>query len=115
MEAMDTGDLLRRIAAEVSAWPDVEVRSHRFGGSEFTVGRRELGHLHSNGLADLPFTRRVRDELIAEGRIVKHHVLPETGWGTRFIRDEIDADAVVELFRLQYRRALGGAAGGGRL
>jgi hypothetical protein len=106
MDAMNTADLLHRIGAEVSAWPGVGVRSHRFGGSEFSVGRRELGHLHANGLADMPFTKRVRDELIAQGRIVRHHVLPDSGWGTRFIRDEADADAVVELFRMQYQRAL---------
>jgi hypothetical protein len=110
MDAMNKAHLLHRIAAEVSAWPSVEARSHRFGGLEFSVGRRELGHLHGSGLADLPFTRRLRDELIAQGRIVQHHVLPDSGWGTRFIRDEADADAVVELFRLQHERALGAGA-----
>jgi hypothetical protein len=31
----------------------VTVAPHRFGGVEFRVGRRELGHLHGNRLADL--------------------------------------------------------------
>jgi hypothetical protein len=34
-------------------------------GIEFRVGGRELGHVHET-IADLPFPRRIRDELIAE-------------------------------------------------
>ncbi len=36
--------------------------THRFGAVEFRLGRRELGHLHDDRMADLPFPRRVRDE-----------------------------------------------------
>ena len=38
---------------------------HRFGGIEFRLGRRELGHLHGDRVADLPFPRAIRDELVA--------------------------------------------------
>lgn len=44
-----------RIRAEVGSWDGVEVRPHRFGGIEFRLGRRELGHLHGDRIADLPF------------------------------------------------------------
>lgn len=43
------------IAREISSWPGVTSAPHRFGGIEFRVGRRELGHLHGDHLADLPF------------------------------------------------------------
>ena len=33
-------------------------------------------------------------------------MLPHTGWVSKQIRDDADADAVVELFRLGYERAL---------
>lgn len=45
-----------RIEREVASWPGVSVEPHRFGGVEFRVGRRELGHLHGSRLADLPFS-----------------------------------------------------------
>jgi Luciferase len=94
-----------RITATVSSWPGVEVGPHRFGGVEFRVGRRELGHLHGDRIADLPFPRRVWDELIAEGRARRHHVLPESGWVTVSIDEPDGIDAVIDLFRFSYDRA----------
>ena len=81
------------------------VAPHRFGGIEFRVGRRELGHLHGDRIADLPFPRRVRDELIAAGRARPHHVLPDTGWITIPIRSDAEAEHAIELFRMAYDRA----------
>jgi hypothetical protein len=68
----------KRIAAAVMAWPEVEQAPHRFGGIEFRLGKRELGHLHGDALADLPFPRKVRDELVASGR-----ARPTTSFPTR--------------------------------
>jgi hypothetical protein len=94
-----------RIIATVGSWPGVESAPHRFGGVEFRLGRRELGHLHGDRLADLPFPRRVRDELIAAGRAEPHHVLPDSGWVSFRIRSEADVDAAIELFHMGYERA----------
>jgi hypothetical protein len=94
-----------RITAAVRSWTDVEVGAHRFGGVEFRVGRRELGHLHGDRIADLPFPRRVRDELIAAGRARPHHVLPESGWVTFPIGEPDDVERAIGLFRLAYDRA----------
>ncbi len=94
-----------RIRAEVGSWPEVSVEPHRFGGVEFLIGKRELGHLHGDRLADLPFPRRIRDELIADGRVEEHHVLPDSGWASRRIETDADVDDVIALFRLQYDRA----------
>ena len=101
--------IAQRIVREVSAWPDVTVAPHRFGGVEFRVGRRELGHLHGSRWADLPFPVRVRDELIAAGRAERHHVLPESGWITVRIRNADDVPRLVELFRMNYDRAFNSA------
>jgi hypothetical protein len=95
-----------RISAEVLSWPGVTTAPHRFGGVEFRLGRRELGHLHGDRLADLPFPRRVRDALVAEGRARPHHVLPDTGWVSVPISSDADAEGVIELFRLGYDRAV---------
>jgi hypothetical protein len=95
----------QRIRAAVESWPGVEAAPHRFGGVEFRLGRRELGHLHGDRIADLPFPRRVRDELIAAGRARPHHVLPDSGWVTVPLGGPDGADRVIELFRLSYERA----------
>ena len=94
-----------QIAEAVESWPGVEAARHRFGGIEFRLGRRELGHIHGDRIADLPFPRRVRDELIADGRARPHHVLPDSGWITVSIRSDEDADRAIELFRMAYERA----------
>ena len=99
---MSTGEQIKTI---VRAWAGVEAVPHRFGGVEFRVGRRELGHLHGDRIADLPFPRRVRDELIAEGRARRHHVLPDSGWVTTSIRSDSEVENAIDLFRMAYDRA----------
>ena len=94
-------DVADRIAEQVLSWEGVTTHAHRFGGVEFRLGKRELGHR----LADLPFPRRIRDELVAAGRARPHHVLPESGWVSRTIAGPEDVDEVVALFRLSYERA----------
>jgi hypothetical protein len=96
------------IAAEVASWPGVTTAPHRFGGREFRLGRRELGHLHGDRIADLPFPRRIRDELVATGRARPHHVLPDSGWVTATIPSE-NVEPVIALFRLAYDRATAAA------
>ncbi len=96
-------DAVRR---ELLVRSQVTESTHRFGAIEFRLGRRELGHLHGEQMADLPFPRRVRDELIASGRAEPHHVRPDSGWVTRRVRGPADVEAIVELFRLSYERAV---------
>ncbi len=100
------------ITAEVTSWPGVEVGPGRFGAVQFRLGRRELGHLHGDRLADLPFPRRLRDELVAAGTVVPHRPLPDSGWASRPIRSEEDVRAVIELLRMQYDRAVAARARG---
>ena len=97
--------IAERIEQEVSSWDGVTTHEHRFGGVEFRLGRREIGHLHGARWADLPFQQRVRDMLVETGRAEPHHVLPHTGWVSKHIRDEADVDEVIDLFRLSYERA----------
>ena len=92
------------VIREVSSWEGVSVHMHRMGGVEFRVGRRELGHLHAF-IADLPFPRRVRDELVAAGRARPHHVLPDSGWITAPMRTASEVAGVIELFQQNYERA----------
>jgi Family of unknown function (DUF5519) len=71
---------------------------------EFRLGKVELGHLHGDRLADLPFPTKVRNDLVGQGRAEPHHVLPSSGWVSRPIHDRADVDEVIALFRLNYER-----------
>jgi hypothetical protein len=99
-----------RLETLLAEWPGVVVTPHRFGGLEFRVDRREIGHIHPSGLLDLPFPVRLRRELVAAGRAEAHHMLPNTGWVTFRIRTEHDLPAAVVLLRMNYERLIGAQA-----
>lgn len=106
-------NIRQRIEDEVSSWPEVEKRPHQFNGVEFRVNGHEIGHLHSERLADLPFPVRMRKELVASGKARVHHVLPQTGWVSYPITREDDVEGALELFRLNYDRLTGPGRGRG--
>ncbi len=102
------------VSGNVAGWEGVTVHEHRFGGLEFRVGHRELGHLHRS-FADLPFPVALRDELVAAGRARPHHVLPHSGWVTVPLQTASDVANVVDLFRRNYEHArLRGSAASAR-
>ena len=103
MPAHGASDL---IAAAVSSWPGVSARPHRFGGIEFVYAeRREIGHIHGDYLVDLPLPKRLRDAVVAAGRAEPHHIFPETGWISFYLRQPDDIARAIELFRLSYDAA----------
>ena len=93
------------IRREVLSWPGVTEQPHRFGGVQLNLGKREIGHLHGDTLADLPFPVRVREELVAAGKARSHHVLPDTGWVSLPLSGAESFIGALELFRLSYDRA----------
>lgn len=95
-----------RIREVVTGWEQVTVASHRFGGVEFRLGRRELGHIHDDHLVDLPFPKLVRDQIISAGEAEPHHILPETGWVSVFLRSEEDVERAIRLLRRSFSLAV---------
>jgi hypothetical protein len=94
-----------RITEEVTSWPGVEAGPGRRGEFAFTVGRREVGHLHGDRAAHFGFPKEVWTELRAQGRIVPHPVFPDSiGPAARRIDDDDDVRDVIELMRLNYDR-----------
>jgi hypothetical protein len=91
------------IVREVSSWAGVTTGRHRFGGTEFRIGRRELGHLHGSRLADLPFPLLIRDELVAAGRAEPHHIHPDRA-GSVVLSATAPTSPCDRLFRLNYNR-----------
>jgi hypothetical protein len=99
--------VLSHIRDEVLSWPGVSEGEHEFGGVEFRLGKREIGHLHDDlALADLPFPRKVRDELVATGQAQPHHIFPDTGWVSYAVTNDAAVTGAIALFRLSYERAV---------
>lgn len=92
---------------ELLSWPGVTVHNHRFGGLEFRVNGREMGHMHGDELADMPFPKDVGKTLISQGKVSPHHFLPESGWISFYINGAADIPKLIELFRIQYDRMTG--------
>ncbi|MGA8538824.1 MAG: luciferase family protein [Terriglobales bacterium] len=97
-------EYLRKLEEEVSAWPNVSVYPHRFGGKEFLFGSAEVGHIHEGGIVDIPFPRAVRNALLAAGLAEQHHWVPNSGWITFHIRNQEDLSHALWLMRLSYLR-----------
>ncbi len=103
-------DLMASIERAVTGWPGVTTGDTGRGGLQFKYGRVELGHLHGGSFADLPFLKKIHDELIATGQAAVHPPLPDSGWVRREMDGPADAEAVIALFRLNYDRATARAA-----
>ncbi len=98
------GSLANRLEAEVARWPHVSVAPHRFAAREFRFQKAEVGHVHFWGDVDIPFTRAIRDVLIADQLVQRHRWVPDSGWVTFHMKDEAGLDRAVWLMRLSYLR-----------
>ena len=96
-----------QIFAAMHLLPGVEAGPHRFGGTEYRLGRREIGHAHGDHLVDIPFTKAIRDELVLAGRAERHHILLDSGWVSIHLREEADVDRAIELLHRSYAIACG--------
>jgi len=94
-----------QITQAVLNWEGVSAHPHRFGGTEYRIGRREIGHIHGNHLVDIPFPTKVRDEVVAAGRAQAHHILPDSGWVSFFIQEVTDVERAIELLRQSFELA----------
>ena len=96
----------KQIIETLLTWDGVETSPHRFGGTEFRIGRREIGHIHGDTLVDIPFPMKVRDELVTSGLAEPHHILPETGWVSFYLNKEDDIQRAIELLKRSYELAM---------
>ena len=92
-----------RITQAVTSWQGVRALPHRFGGTEYRLGeKREIGHIHGDQMVDIPFPVKVREQLVAEGKAELHHILPESGWISFYIRQPEDVERAIALFKMSY-------------
>jgi hypothetical protein len=96
--------VIRKLEAQIASWAEVTVHAHRFGGREFRFRKAEVGHIHSGGEVDIPFTRAIHDALLEEGMAEEHRWVPDSGWVTFRVRGEEDLPHAIWLMRLSYLR-----------
>jgi hypothetical protein len=95
------------ITEQVTAWPGVTAGPGDRGAFAFTLGRRELGHLHGNHALHLGFPKAVWHQLHDQGRIDYHPVFPgKPGYAARRLETDDDVRDAVALLRLNYDRAI---------
>lgn len=96
-----------RITEEVTTWPGVAAGPGRRGEFAFTVGRREIGHLHGDYAAHFGFPKAVWHSLYEQGRIDYHPVFPgKPGFAARAIETDEDVRDVIAMLRLNYDRVV---------
>ena len=96
----------KMITQILSSWDGVSTAAHRFGGVEYRLGTRELGHIHGDALVDIPFPKKVHDEIVDARLAEPHHILPETGWVSLYLRDEADIQKEIDLLKRSYEIAV---------
>jgi predicted DNA-binding protein (MmcQ/YjbR family) len=103
---MSVSNAQKIITETLMSWDGVSTAAHRFGGVEYRLGTRELGHIHGDHLVDIPFPKKIRDEIVTSRLAEPHHILPETGWVSFYLRQEDDIEKAVELLKRSYEIAL---------
>jgi predicted DNA-binding protein (MmcQ/YjbR family) len=96
----------KQIVETLLTWKGMESHPHRFGGTEFRIGKREIGHIHGDSLVDIPFPKKIRDEIVAAGEASPHHILPETGWVSFYLKEDGDVQKAIDLLKRSYEIAL---------
>ena len=76
----------------------------RFGATSFRYGKREIGHIHCDRVADLPVTREMRDDLLTKGRVLPHRAGIK-GYISHPIESQEDLSVVLEILGWNYDRA----------
>jgi hypothetical protein len=92
------------IEREVLNWPGVISEPGRFGATSFRYGKREIGHVHRDRIADLPVTREMREEILARGR-ARPHRAGVKGYISYPIENPEDVSEVLEILGRNYDRA----------
>jgi len=97
-------DVFDSIEIEVLSWKGTTVGIHKYGGLQFNVHKKEIGHLHGNGLLDVVYSRKIKKMLIEEGRVSNHHLFENSGWISFHLVSAEDTVYAIKLLMLSYSR-----------
>ncbi len=92
------------IEREVLNWPGVRSEPGRFGAVAFRYGKREIGHIHRDRIADLPVTTEMRESILSKGR-ARPHRAGVKGYISYPVQNQEDVSVVLEILGWNYDRA----------
>jgi hypothetical protein len=92
------------IEREVLSWPGVTSEPGRFGATSFRYGKREIGHIHRDRIADLPVTTEMREDILSGGR-ARPHRAGVKGYISYPVYDQEDVSVVLEILGWNYDTA----------
>src|SRR5918992_1901095 len=92
------------VEREVLKWPGVTSEPGRFGAVAFRYGKREIGHIHRDRIADLPVTTEMRESILSKGR-ARPHRAGVKGYISYPVEDQKDVSVVLEILGANYDRA----------
>jgi Family of unknown function (DUF5519) len=95
-------DVIDAVRDEVLSWNDTSESMHKYGGTQFDCRGKEIGHIHGNGILDILFSKKIKEQLLAEGKIKDHHVFTRSGWVSFYIRKKEDEVYAIQLLHLSY-------------
>jgi hypothetical protein len=101
---MNDEPLLTMVEREVLKWPGVTSEPGRFGATSFRYGKREIGHIHHDRVADLPVTSQMREEILARGR-ARPHRAGVKGYISYPLEDQEDVSEALGILARNYDRA----------
>lgn len=58
----------------------ISTKYHKYGGIQFNIANREIGHMHGDGLVDIYLNKGLQKMFVEQGIVEEHHVLKGTGW-----------------------------------
>jgi hypothetical protein len=89
---------------QIAGWPGIRTARHRLGGTQFNLDGTELGHIHSNGVADIALTSTEQANVLHKQRAQRHHTAPKSTWVSYFIERKDQEEGVISLFRIPFER-----------
>lgn len=95
-------DWMDEIEAEVLSWKGTTISKHKYGGLQFNYNGKEIGHLHSNGLLDILYSRKIKKKLMEYGKIKQHHVFESSGWISFYLERPADKRYAIQLLLISY-------------
>jgi Luciferase len=97
-------NLLAEVERVVLGWPGTTSESGRFHSVAFRYGKREIGHVHRDLIADLPVTPEMREEVLSKGR-ARPHRAGSKGYISYPVEDTEDVSAVLDILGRNLERA----------
>jgi RNA polymerase sigma factor (sigma-70 family) len=99
------GSAAERIITEALSWPGVYRAEDEFGIVVLRVGRRELGHLHGDAVADVPLAPMLHNQRVKDTVERGHQSRQDSGWVSVALETEEDVQQALKLLRGNYQRA----------